>query len=243
MEHHEGSALVEGSPFVLVYMSWAVIIALTLIAYLGTRKLKKVPGPLQNLLEMAGSSLYNFVEGVIGPEGRKYAPFLATLFFYISIMNIMGLIPFLRAPTSGLNMTIALALTAFGYVQLQAIRANGFWGYIKHFMGEPLWLAPLMFPIHVIGELAKPLSLSLRLFGNVFGEEKIIVILAGLSPFIIQPWLKVVPIHFPMVVFAVFTSVIQALIFTILTAGYITVLISHEQEEEVREAPVSAGPQ
>jgi F-type H+-transporting ATPase subunit a len=93
-----------------------------------------------------------------------------------------------------------------------------------------------MFPIHVIGELAKPLSLSIRLFGNIFGEDKIIVILAGMSPFIIKPWLKFLPIQFPMMAFGVFTSLIQALIFTVLTAGYLTVLISHE------EVPVAAGP-
>jgi F-type H+-transporting ATPase subunit a len=229
---HEGSGLVEGSPWTPVGMSWVVIVLLVAVGYLGTRRRSRIPGTLQNLLEMAVFGLFDFVEGIIGPGGRKYAPFIATLFLYILSMNLFGIIPFGKSPTSGLNMTIALALCAFGYVQFQAIRVNGPVGYVKHFWGDPWWLGPLMFPIHVIGELAKPLSLSIRLFGNIFGEDKIIVILAGMSPYIGKwIWLRYVPIQFPMMTFAVFTSFIQALIFMVLTAGYLTVLISHGDEE------------
>jgi F-type H+-transporting ATPase subunit a len=152
-------------------------------------------------------------------------------------MNWLGLIPGLRSPTSGLNMTIALALCSFAYVQFQAIRHSGILGYIKHLAGEPIFMAPLMFPIHLIGELAKPLSLSIRLFGNIFGEDKIIVILAGMSPFILKPWLKFVPIQFPMMAFAVFTGFIQALIFMVLTAGYLTVMLGDHEAEGQTNAP------
>jgi len=233
LEHQAGSSLVEGNPWTLVGMSGVVIVVLVAISHLGARRPSRVPGPLQNVLEMTVSGLFNFVEGIIGPEGRKYAPFISTLFLYILCMNLLGIIPGLRSPTSGLNMTVALALCSFFYVQFQAARHNGLWGYIKHFWGEPWWLGPLMFPIHVIGELAKPLSLSIRLFGNIFGEDKIIVILAAMSPYIIKPWLKFVPIQFPMMAFAVFTGFIQALIFTVLTAGYLTVMISHAEEAPV----------
>ena len=208
-------------------MSWLVILGLGLVAYLGLRKPSKIPGPLQNVLEMAVSGLFSFVEGIIGPDGRKYAPFVATLFFYILSLNLLGVIPCLRSPTSALNTTIALAMCSFCYVQFQGIRSNGLSGYVKHFWGDPWWLGFLMFPIHVIGELAKPLSLSIRLFGNIFGEDKIIVILAMMSPYVLKPWLKYVPIQFPMMAFAVFTSFIQALIFTVLTAGYLTVMLDH----------------
>lgn len=224
------SLLAEGSPWALVYMSWVVILTLVVMSYLGTRRMRRVPGPLQNLLEVAVSALFNFIESILGPDGRRYAPFIATLFLYILFMNLLGVIPGFRSPTSGLNMTVALALCAFLYVQVQAARKNGVVGYLRHFWGEPVWLGPLMFPIHVIGEMAKPLSLSVRLFGNIFGEDKIIAILALMSPFIIKPWLKYVPLQFPMMAFAVFTSFIQALIFTVLTAGYLSVLISHEEE-------------
>ena len=235
MEGH-GSSLVEGNPWTLVGMSGLVILVLAGVSYFGTRKPKRVPGPLQNLLEMAVTGLFSFVESVIGPQGRKFAPFMSTLFLYILAMNLLGLIPGFRSPTSGLNMTVALALCSFLYVQFQGIRLNGPWGYVKHLMGEPIWLAPLMFPIHIIGELAKPLSLSIRLFGNIFGEDKIIVILAGMSPFLIKPWLKCLPIQFPMMPFAVFTSLIQALIFMVLTAAYLTLMVGEHEEE-----PVSAS--
>lgn len=219
-------------------MAGAVIFILTVVSILGTRRMQKVPGTLQNLLELTVSGLFGFIEGIIGHDGRKYAPFITTLFIYVLSLNLIGIVPGFKSPTSGLNMTLALGLSAFFYVQFQAVRVNGPIGYFKHFWGDPWWLGPLMFPIHVIGELAKPLSLSIRLFGNIFGEDKIIVILAGMSPFLIKPWLKFVPIQFPMLCFAVFTSFIQALIFMVLTAGYLTVLISHESET----APASAGP-
>jgi F-type H+-transporting ATPase subunit a len=233
------SALLEGNPWSLVAVSGLVIVILVVLSILGTRKMSKVPGPLQNLLEVTVSGLFNFIEGIIGHNGRMYAPFVATLFLYILCLNLIGIIPIpgLRSPTGGLNMTIALALCSFAYVQFQAIRANGPWNYIKHFWGDPWWLGFLMFPIHIIGELAKPLSLSIRLFGNIFGEDKIIVILAGMSPLLIShlPWTKFVPIQFPMMAFGVFTSFIQALIFTVLTAGYLAVMLTHEEE-----APVAA---
>ncbi|MDO8587361.1 MAG: F0F1 ATP synthase subunit A [Armatimonadota bacterium] len=211
-------------------MSWVVILTLGLLSYLAMRRPRRIPGPLQNVMEIAVSGMFNFVGDVVGPGGRKFAPFVATLFFYILSLNLLGIIPGLRSPTSALNMTIALALCSFSYVQFQAIRQNGPVGYFMHFWGDPWWLGFLMFPIHVIGELAKPLSLSIRLFGNIFGEDKIIVILAGMSPFIIKPWLKYLPIQFPMMAFGVFTSFIQALIFTVLTAGYLSVMLTHHEE-------------
>ena len=232
MEHH-GSSLIEGNPWTLVGMSWVVILGLAVISYLGMRNPRRLPGPFQNTLEFAVSTMFGFVEGIIGPGGRKYAPFMATLFFYILCLNLFGVVPLGRSSTGGLNMTIALALCSFTYVQFQAMRSNGIVGYLKHFWGDPWWLGFLMFPIHVIGELAKPLSLSIRLFGNIFGEDKIIVILAGMSPYLLNNvWLKYVPIQFPMIVFGAFTSFIQALIFTVLSAGYLTVLIGHEHGEE-----------
>lgn len=232
MEAHHASALVEGSPWTYVGMGGIVIVLLVAMSIFATRRMSKIPGPLQNMLELAVSGLYSFIEGIIGPGSGKYVPFIATLFLYILFSNLIGIIPGFKSPTSGLNLTIALALCSFGYVQFQAIKQNGIVKYVKHFWGEPWWLGFLMFPIHVIGEIAKPLSLSIRLFGNIFGEDKIIVILAGMSPILIKylPWTRFIPIQFPMLPFAVFTSFIQALIFTVLTAGYLTVLISHDEE-------------
>ena len=125
------------------------------------------------------------MRGIIGPGGERHTPFIATLFLFILLNNLIGMVPGALAPTSSLNTTIALALITFAYVQIEGVRAHGVVGRLKHFMGPTPALAPLMFPIEIIGELARPLSLSIRLFGNIFGEEQVIFILAGLAYFIL----------------------------------------------------------
>ncbi|MCC6484825.1 MAG: F0F1 ATP synthase subunit A [Armatimonadetes bacterium] len=227
----QGESLVHGSPWLYVAMSWIAIVFLVLLGALGTRRLQQVPGQLQNFLEMVVGGLEQFFLDVLGPEGKRHVPILVTFFLYILVMNLMGLIPFMKPATSTLNMTVALSLVAIIYVQIQGIRENGFLGYVKHFLGEPLWLAPLMFILHVIGEIAKPLSLSIRLFGNVFGEETVVLQLALLGPLAIGVY-KLLPIQFPMFVFGLFTSVVQALVFAILVAAYIVLMTAHEDHDE-----------
>src|SRR5205085_6685113 len=141
----------------------------------------------------------NMVTGLIGPEGPRYLPVVGTLFIYILILNLSGIIPLWKSPTANLNVTFSLALVTLIYVQYHGIRANGFFGYVKHFMGEPIWMAPLNFPLHVIGEFARLISLSFRLFGNMFGEDTVIAILIMIG----APAL--IPIHFPMILLAIFT--------------------------------------
>lgn len=216
-------------------MSGLVIIVLTVFAILATRRLSKMPQTrFQNLIEYVVSVLNNFVVGIIGPGGEKYTPFIGTIFIYILTMNMLGLVPGLKAPTSGLSITIAMALIVFVMYNYYGIRQVGTGKYFMHLVGEPLWLAPLMLPIHIIGELARPLSLSIRLFGNIFGEETILVILAGMSFVLLRihgiPMLAI-PVQFPMMVFAVFTSFVQALVFTMLTAIYISIAVSGHEEE------------
>jgi len=231
-----------GSPWLYVGMSSLAMAFLIILGALGTRNLQKVPGKLQNLLEMLVGGLESFYVGILGPGGERHVPFLVTTFLFILTMNLMGLIPGFKPATATLNMTIALALVAITYVQIQGIREHGLWGYIRHFMGEPLWLAPLMFPLHIIGELAKPLSLSIRLFGNIFGEETVILQIALLGPLVLFGS-KVLPLQFPIVVFGVFTSVVQALVFTVLTSAYILIITSgHEEHEEHHAAHHSPGP-
>src|SRR6185295_19617414 len=98
--------------------------------------------------------------------GKQYVPFAASLFLFIFMNNIMGLVPFFKSPTSALQTTVALGLTTFCYVHFNIIRAHGLWHWFRHLLGEPLWMAQLNFPLHVLGELIKPVSLSARLFGN-----------------------------------------------------------------------------
>jgi len=211
-----------------ILFSWLIIGCLILLSWLATRKLRWYPSGLQNVLEQIVESFNHFCTGIIGPNGPRYAPLVGTLFIYILLLNLLGLVPGFLSPTASLNTNLGLALVVFGAVQYYGLREHGFKKYLLHFAGEPLWLAPLMFPVHLIGELSKPLSLTLRLFGNIFGEDFILVILATLAATFLPFWLPI-PFQFPLMVFAVFTSFVQALIFAMLTAVYIALITAHEE--------------
>jgi F-type H+-transporting ATPase subunit a len=209
-----------------------------LIVRIASRKPKMIPGGMQNVVEMIVEGLETFIVGVIGPQGRKFVPFLGTLFLYIYLMNMSGLVPFLKSPTSSLNTTLALALCVFFYVQYTGIRELGVIGYIDHLLGTPRnviqWaLVPLMLPIHIIGELAKPMSLSLRLFGNVTGEDILILIFVGLGVSIMSfTHLPIgLPLQLPFIFLALLTSLIQALVFMLLSTIYFALMLPHEEEE------------
>ena len=207
--------------------SLVAILLLVTVCYLGTRKMQRVPRGLQNVLEMAVVSLENFAQDILGPHGKAFTPFLGTLFIFIAVMNLMGLVPGFAAPTSNLNVTLSMALVVFVVVQYHGLRQSGF-RYFKHFVGEPVAAAPLMFPLHVISELVRPLTLALRLFGNVRGED--IAILSFITLATSLPvYFRWLPLQFPLMLLGVLTSLVQALIFTLLTAVYLA-LASEEHE-------------
>jgi len=228
-----------------VPMSVLVILVLGVLVRLGMRRPQREPRGLQSVIEWVFVSLENTWRGVLGDDAPRFAPFLSSLFIYILLMNWLGLVPGFKSPTANLNTTVALALTVFAVVQYYGVRENGFVGYLKHFTGEIWWLAPLMFPIHVIGELARPLSLSLRLFGNVSGEDRIILVLVALGAILFHRGLggaaEAVPygLAAPMIALAMFTSLVQAYIFSMLAAVYLAG-VAHESEEEHAASPVSA---
>jgi len=147
-----------------------------LVVRLSSRNPKLQPGKLQNFVELIVEELEKFIIGILGPRGKKFVPFLGTLFLYILCMNYFGLIPLMKAPTANINQTAALAICVFLFVQYTGIKENGLRGYVFHLLGEPrsgvqYGLAPLMFVLHVLEEFIKPLSLSFRLFGNITGED------------------------------------------------------------------------
>jgi F-type H+-transporting ATPase subunit a len=163
-------------------------------------------------------------------------PYLGTLFLYILAMNLFGLIPFMDSPTSSLNVTVGLALCTFLYVQVTGIRELGALGYLDHMAGSPRsaiswFMVPIMLPVHLIGELAKPVSLSCRLFGNVFGEDMLLVAFTSLGvatlAFVHSP--VGIPWQFPFLVLALLTSTIQALVFTVLSTIYLLLMLPHEE--------------
>jgi ATP synthase subunit 6 len=151
----------------------------------------------------------------IGPKGPKYLPLVGTLFVFILLGNLMGLVPGLMAPTSNINVTLGCALTTFVYYQFQGFREQGILGYLRHFAappGAPIWIAPIYLPIEIISQFSRILSLSVRLFGNIFGEELVILILFSIVPF-------VVPL--PMMFLGIITATLQAFIFVMLTMIYL----------------------
>lgn len=213
---------------VLFIISCGIALGLVILGALATRRLSlRDPSKTQNLVELIVSSLNSFTVGIIGPEGERYTPFIGTMFIYILAMNLIGLVPGMHSPTSNLSFTLALAVVVFIMYNYYGVRRVGAFRYLKHLAGEPLWLAPLMLPIHIIGEIARPISLAVRLYGNVFGKEIILVVFAGMT-YVLVPYFVAIPTHFPMLVFAVFISFVQAMVFSLLSAIYIAVAITDE---------------
>jgi F-type H+-transporting ATPase subunit a len=182
------------------------------------------PGRLQILLETLISSVNNLLKDVVGPQGPQFLSLVGSVGFFILVGNLMGLIPGLMAPTSNINTTLGCALTVFVYYQFHGLKAQGVVGYLKHFAappGAPIWIAPIYFPIEVISHLSRVLSLSVRLFGNIFGEELVILILFTIVPFVLP---------LPMMFLGIITAVLQAFIFVMLTMIYLqgAVVVEHQ---------------
>lgn len=194
-----------------VLNTWLVMIILIVLALLVKRKLEMVPRGHQNFWEVAISTLEDLVVETMGEKGRPYFMLIATLAVFILVCNLIGIIPYFQSSTNNWNTTLALALVSFVMTHYVGIRSHGF-KYVKHFLGPVPWLIPLMLPIEIIAHLSRILSLSIRLFGNIMGEDMAIIILT-----LLVPWL--VPL--PMMVLQVFTSFIQTLVFVMLTMMYI----------------------
>ena len=213
-----------------IIFSVIVAVALILIGYLVSRKRKEVPGRIQAAAELIVGGLDEFICGILGPRGRKYTPFIGTLFIYILFMNLSGLIPFMKSATSSWSITLGLALCVFIYVQYTAIRELGTFGYLDHLMEKPRgFLAfSVIFPllmlfIHIIGELVKPLSLSLRLRSNIWGEDMLLAVLAGFG-------IKGIPLLFFSSLLTIIAGLVQAVVFCLLTTIYFAfILMEHEE--------------
>lgn len=217
--------------------SIAIALLICFVAWRATRRPQMVPGGLQNLVEMLVGGLNDFIVGILGPRhGPRFVPFLGSLFIYIWVMNLAGLIPGMDSPTSSLNTTFALGITVFLYAQWVGLRSFGPVGYIHHMLGSPrdaiTWgLAPLMLPIHILGELAKPISLSARLFGNVFGEDMLLVAFTtiGVASVAFLHLPVGVPLQFPFLFLALLTGTLQALVFTVLSTIYLLLMLPHDE--------------
>lgn len=207
--------------------SLIVATGISIVFYFGSRKSELIPSGLQNVLEWIVENLRNFILEVLGPEGKKYVPFLGTLFVYILTMNWMVLVPLMKAPTSNFNITVALALCVFVLVQYLNIRNYGLLGFIYHLMGSPKdfmgWaLVPLMLPIELLTQFTRPVTLALRLFGNVVGEDILIGAFALFGVALLSAYAPVgVPLQIPFMFLSLLTGLMQALVFTLLSTIYI----------------------
>jgi len=160
-----------------VAYTWLVMVILVAVAFIASRNLALVPRGLQNFLEVVLEQILKLIDDVIGHDGRRYLPLIATLGLFILTSNLMGLVPGLMAPTSSLNTTAACAIIVFLTYHWIGAAKQGAWGYFKHFMGPVPALAPLMVPIELVSHLARPLSLSLRLFGNMTGGHILLAVI------------------------------------------------------------------
>jgi F-type H+-transporting ATPase subunit a len=217
-----------------IAMTMLIVLGVTIMCLVMRSRLSvDNPGKFQILLEDGVLAVRGLLEEWIGPDGRNYLPLIATLGLFILIGNYAGLVPGLAAPTSNINVTVGCAITTWVYYHVQGIRKQGIVNYAKHFAvppGAPVWMAPLMLVIEGISHASRLLSLSLRLFGNIFGEELVILILGSIIPFIVP---------LPMMFLGLITGGLQAFIFVLLSIIYLqaAVAVEHEQDAHGHDAP------
>ena len=178
---------------------------------------------VRNLAELLVEQIRSITTGVLGEAGHRYVPLFGSFFIFILIANLMGLVPGFAPPTSDFNVTFGLGVASFLAYNAIGIRANGLVDYLKHFVGPIWWLAVLMVPLELIDNLVRPVSLALRLFGNMTGDHLVLEIFTDLTKL-------VVPVVFYML--GAFVSLIQAFVFTLLTVIYTSLAIGHAHEHE-----------
>jgi F-type H+-transporting ATPase subunit a len=196
------------------------VIIIVLFAYLRPRLSMDRPGKTQHLFEV----IYTFLRGEahdnIGHEGPRFLPFLGTLFIFILFCNLIGIIPGFESPTMNPSVPAGCAVLVFVYYNFMGFKQQGLFKYMAHFAGPMPFLAPLMIPIELISHMARPLSLTIRLFANMLAGEKVTVVFLGLT-YLVAPAVFM-GLH-------VFVSFLQAYIFVLLTMMYLSETVPHEQ--------------
>jgi F-type H+-transporting ATPase subunit a len=222
------------------YLVMCVIIVALLTAlslFVRSRLSVEHPGPVQILLEDLVGGLIGIMTEYMGPKGVRYLPLIGTVGLFIFTANMIGKVPGMMSPTANINVTLGCAITVWVFYHLMGVKEQGIGSYLKHFAvmpGAPLAIAPLVLIIEVISHVSRVMSLSLRLFGNIFGEEMVVVVIASIVPF-------VAPL--PMMVLGVVTGTLQAFIFVMLTIIYLAAAVhtDHEHENHEHEAGAHAS--
>jgi len=199
----------------VILMTWIVISVLIIFGFLASRKKEILPGPLQVLGELFVAQLFGLTEEALGKKlARTYAPLICALFMFLVLSDWLGIIPYLEEPTKDLNTPLGLGLMGFLIAHYAGIKSKGFKEYAREYF-QPIFF---MMPLNLIGELAKVVSISFRLFGNIMGGSIIILVVSHLTYSVILP-------PFLNAFFGLFVGAIQAFVFTMLTLVYISVQV------------------
>ena len=201
-----------------VVYTWVVMLFLIVVGALAGKGISMIPGKMQNFFEIVISGMEEFMVDITGEEGRWFFPIIATLFLYIATCNLFGLIPGFFPPTASINTTLSCALPVFIFTHYIGVKYHGV-KYIKHFLGPVWWMSPLIFIIEIIGHLARIMSLSFRLFGNIMGHELVLMILFMLAGAFLAP--------LPIMAMGIFVSIVQAFVFFLLSIMYFAGAMEH----------------
>jgi F-type H+-transporting ATPase subunit a len=204
-----------------VLMSILVVIISAIVFPLFKRRLKLWhPGRLQQIFEMGIEFTRSIVVDYVGPQGKKYISMVGTFGVFILIGSTLEFIPGLQPATGNYNATLALAIFSFGYYHIIGIKELGFFKYLAHFGGSIWWMAPIMFPIEIVSHCARILSLSIRLFGNIFGDHMVVLVFTAFVPL-------VVPI--PFIILSMIVILLQSFIFMTLSSIYLSGAVASEE--------------
>ncbi len=202
-------------------LAMEILVALVLLAFFAlvraTLSVEK-PGPAQHIAEMLHGVVSDQAESIIGHGYERFVPYVTVVFIFILLCNLIGLIPGFITPTSKPWVPLGLATLTFLYYQYQGVRANGF-GYIKQFLGPIWWISWLMLPIEIISHLARVLSLTVRLYANMFASDMVILVFFSLIPIVGSV---------PFLALHLGVSIIQAVVFMLLTLIYLSQAVAHE---------------
>src|SRR5882762_2651109 len=206
-------------PWYTVMFVIACILSVAIIWILKGQLSEEEPGYGQQTLEISVLAVRSMLEDIIGPHGLKYFPVVMTFAVLILVSNLMGLFPLFMSPTAAVSVTFALGISSFLYYNYVGIKENGLFGHLGHLAGPIWWIAPLIFPIELISNFIRPFSLGIRLFGNLFADEKVAATMAGVFPPYTY-WL--IPVNLMLMVLSVFVSLIQTFVFILLSQLYLS---------------------
>jgi F0F1-type ATP synthase, subunit a len=225
-------------PWYTVMFIMACILSLVLIWIFKGKLSEDEPGHGQQTLEVGVLAVRSMLEDIVGPHGLQYFPVVMTFAVLILVSNLMGMFPLFMSPTSATSVTFALGISSFVYYNYIGIKENGVFRHLKHFAGPIWWIAPLIFPIEIISNFIRPFSLGIRLFGNMFADEKVMDSIAHLAPGITY-W--IVPVF--LMPLSLFVAFIQTFVFVLLSQLYLSEVshAPHDSHAEHEAADESVG--